>query len=267
MIKGLYAAASAMLAGLTRQNLISHNLANVDTPGFKQLLVSMDDFVKTDVSTQPQTTTWELPLKAGTLPVSLTTAPQSLGELGLGVQTIEPLTDFEDGALRQTGQATDLALHGAGFFQVRTPDGNRYTRDGRFLRDAGGNLVTVDGYAVLNTAGAPIQLPEGVLAVGRDGTLTVDGQAAGQLQIAVFNDPAAELNRDPARGNLFSAAGAPTGTQAGTVEQGYLETANINPAQLMTQMVAVGRAYEAAQRLVQTQDDLLGRAIATLSRL
>lgn len=260
MIKGFYAAASAMLAGLTRQNLISHNLANVDTPGFKQVLTSLDDFVNTPVNTSPEAVAFPNPLR-------LAPQPRNLGDLGLGVETIPPVTDFADGALRQTGVLTDMALHGPGFFRVQTPQGERYTRDGRFLRDAGGNLVTVDGYQVLNTAGAPIQLAEGTLAVSGDGTLAVDGQAAGQLGLAAFTNPETELTRDPEQGNFFQAAGAPTSTTYGTVQQGYLEASNINPAQLMTQMVTVGRAYEAAQRLVQAQDDLLGRSIASLGRL
>jgi flagellar basal body rod protein FlgG len=260
MIKGLYAAASAMLAGLTRQNIISHNLANIDTPGFKQVMTSLDEFVDTSVSSHARPAGWLTPARSAN-------QPRALGDLGLGVETIQPVTDFEDGALRQTGQPLDLALHGAGFFQVQTPEGTRFTRDGRFLRDAAGALVTVDGFQVLDAAGAPLTLPAGAPAVAGDGTLTVAGQAAGQLGIVSFADPATELSRDPANGNLFLAAGAPTGTETGSVVQGFLETANINPAQLMTQMVAVGRAYEAAQRLVQTQDELLGRAIATLSRL
>lgn len=260
MIKGLYAAASAMLAGLTRQNIISHNLANIDTPGFKQVLTSLDEFVDTPVSTHSRPAGWLTPIRS-------VAQPRALGDLGLGVETIQPVTDFEAGALRQTGQPLDLALHGAGFFQVQTPDGARFTRDGRFLRDADGTLVTVDGFQVLDAAGAPITLPEGTPSVAGDGTLTVNGQPVGQLGLVSFADPAAELSRDPVNGNLFLAAGAPTGAEAGTVVQGFLETANLNPAQLMTQMVAVGRAYEAAQRLVQTQDELLGRAIATISRL
>ena len=260
MIKGFYAAASAMLAGPTRQNLISHNLANVDTPGFKQVMTSLDDFVETSVSTRPELVTFPHPAR-------LVSTPRGLGDLGLGVETITPVTDFENGALRQTGVLTDLALTGSGFFRVQTPEGERYTRDGRFLRDVDGSLVTVDGFFVLDDAGAPLQLPEGTLAVDGTGALTVDGQPAGQLGLAAFTDPAAELTRDPEQGNLFIAAGGPTGAIVGGVQQGYLETANLNPAQLMTQMVAVGRAYEAAQRLVQVQDELLGRAVASLGRL
>lgn len=252
MIKGFYAAASAMLAGLTRQNMLSHNLANLDTPGFKQVLLSLDDFVETTVSTRPGDE-------------ARPPAPRVLGDLGLGVETIPPETDYADGALRQTGQLLDVALHGPGFFRVQTPAGERYTRDGRFLKDADGSLVTVDGYAVLSETGAPLALPDGQVAIGGDGTITVGGQGVGRLGIASFADPEVELARD--QPNLFVAVGQPTGTERGTVVQGFLETANVNPAQLMTQMVSVNRAYEAAQMLVQVQDQLLGRAIATLGQL
>jgi flagellar basal body rod protein FlgG len=251
MIKGLYSAASAMLAGLTRQNMLSHNLANVDTPGFKQWLVSLDDFLHTRVSTRPG--------DEARLP-----ATRVLGDLGLGVETIAPVTDFAEGALRQTGEPLDVAVHGPGFFRVETPNGERYTRDGRFLRDADGALVTVDGYAVLDEAGAPITLPEGAVAIGGDGTLSVNGAPVAQLGLALFAAPETELIRDLP--NTFAAAGQPTGTARGVIVQGYVEASNINPAQLMTQMVSVGRAYEAAQQLVQVQDELLGRAISTLGQ-
>jgi flagellar basal-body rod protein FlgF len=251
MIKGLYAAASAMLAGLTRQNLLSHNLSNVDTPGFRQILTALDDFLMTDVSTTPG--------------MGLDNRLRALGDLGLGTETAPETGDFTQGALKQTGQPLDLAIQGAGFFRVQTPNGERYTRDGRFIRDANGQLVTVDGYAVLSNAGAPITLPGGEVSVAPDGTISVNGQTMARLGLAAFADPATELTRDLP--NTFAPAGAPTGTDAGTVQQGFLEMANVNPAQLMTQMVAVGRAYEAAQQLVRVQDDLLGRAIATLGRL
>lgn len=253
MIKGLYAAASAMLAGLTRQNLLSHNLSNVDTPGFRQMLTTLDDFLTTPVSTTPG--------------MSRDNRLRALGDLGLGTETAPEINDFTQGALKQTGQPLDFAIQGEGFFRVQTPNGERYTRDGRFIRDANGQLVTVDGYAVLSSTGAPITLPEGEVSVAPDGTINVNGQVVGQLGLAAFANPATELTRDSLAGNTFAAAGAPTGTNAGTVQQGFLEMANVNPAQLMTQMVAVGRAYEAAQQLVHVQDDLLGRAIATLGRL
>ncbi len=249
MIKGLYSAASAMLANLARQGALAHNIANLNTPGFKQVLTPLQDFIQTAEITPFGPTATAQPLRW-------------IGNLGLGVEALPEETDYSDGALQETGQPYDLAIHGPGFFRIQTPNGERYTRDGRFDRDAAGNLVTLDGYPVLDTGGQPINLPEGDLSVALDGTLMVNGQAAGQLGLASFADPAAELTRDLP--NLFAAAGAPTGQEIGLVQQGVLEMANANPANLMTQMVAVTRAYEAAQTMVKTQDELLGKTISSL---
>lgn len=251
MIKGLYAAASAMLANLTRHGTLAHNVANVDTPGFKQVLVSLDDFIETSVVYPPG-------------PTSGPMRQRWIGNLGLGVESAPEVTDFTSGGLRQTGQMYDMAIAGAGFFTVQTSAGERYTRDGRFLRDMAGNLVTVDGYFVLDEAGQPINLPDGPLSIAPDGTLVVNGEEAGKLGIVNFADPVAELERDLP--NVFAAAGEGTTENLGSVQQGFLEMSNANPAQLMTQMVAVARAYEASQQMVQTQDELLGKAIATLGR-
>jgi flagellar basal-body rod protein FlgF len=251
MIKGFYAAAAALVANLTRQNMLSHNLANVDTPGFKQILVALDDFLYTREMTAPG----EEPGRAQRIQ----------GATGLGVETVAPITDYAEGALRQTGQPLDVAITGEGFFRIGTPEGERYTRDGRFIRDANGGLVTVDGYSVLDTNGQPITVPDGQIAIQPDGSIVVNGAQVAQLGLVAFTDPADQLTRDLP--NLFAANGAPTGTATGTLQQGFLEQANVNPAQLMTQMVAVGRAYEAAQQMVRTQDELTGRAISTLSRL
>ncbi len=253
MIKGLYAAASAMLAGVNQQNILAHNVANMDTPGFKQLLLSLDDFTHTPV-VQP--------------PAELASSGRftMVGYLGLGVETGPETVDFSEGALQFTGQSLDLAIQGPGFFRIKTPEGERYTRDGRFLLDAEKNLVTVDGYFVLDDNGQPIKLPDGQeLTVSGDGTLFVDGQAQAKLGLASFEDPQAELTKDLP--NMYIAGGQPTGQELGVVAQGYLEAANVNPAQLMTQMIQVGRQYEAAQQMVQNQDQLLGQSIATLGRL
>ncbi|HEC61851.1 MAG TPA: flagellar hook-basal body protein [bacterium] len=249
MIKGLYAAASAMLANLTRQGVLAHNISNLDTPGFKQILVSLDDFIEVPVISPPGPTADLRQLR-------------QIGHLGLGVESSPEETDFTSGALKLTGQPLDLAIQGTGFFRVQTPGGERYTRDGRFTRDLEGNLVTVDGYFVLNDAGQPINLPEGSISVGVDGSIYVDGENVDQLGLASFADPANELERDLP--NTFTSAGAPTGEELGTVNQGYLEMSNASPAELMTTMVAVTRAYEAAQKMVQVQDELLGKAISSL---
>lgn len=249
MIKGLYAAASAMLANLTRQGALSHNIANLDTPGFKQVMVSLEDFTTTSVTQQ-------------TRDAAGVSSLRWLGDIGLGVEPLPEAVDFTQGGLQFTGQPLDLALSGNAFFTVETPNGERYTRDGRFNRDVDGYLVTVDGYYVLDDAGQRIELPEGSVGVSTLGVIAVDDEEVAQLGLAAFENPAAELRRDLP--NVFAAAGAPTGETAGAVVQGSLEMANGSPAQLMSQMVAVTRAYEAAQQMVQTQDELLGKSISAL---
>jgi flagellar basal body rod protein FlgG len=259
MIKGLYSAASAMLANLSRHGTLSHNVSNLDTPGFKQVLVSLDDFIETSVVDPPGPTAGARSLRQTSL---RQTSLRRIGDLGLGVESTPEMVDFSPGGLRFTGQPLDLALQGPGFFRIQTPNGERYTRDGRFVRDVEGSLVTVDGYPVLDDGGQPIELPAGDLFISGDGALMVNGTEAARLGLAAFDNPESELERDLP--NTFSAAGAPTGEELGSVHQGYLEMSNANPAQLMTQMVAVSRAYEASQQMVQTQDELLGKTINSL---
>ncbi len=249
MIKGIYAAASAMIVNMNRQGAIAHNVANLDTPGFKEVLVPLEDFEYTGVTYPPG-------------PSAGLQRQNWIGSLGLGVESLPEKIDFTQGALRVTDQPLDFAIQGEGFFQVLTPNGVRYTRDGRFDRDSQGNLVTVDGYFVLGKNGNKINLPEGGVTATEDGTLAVAGTAAGQIGLVAFNNPETELVRDLP--NVFAAAGAPTSQAVGSISQGAIEMSNGNTANLMTQMVSVTRAYEAAQRMVQAQDDLLGRSIATL---
>jgi len=251
MIKGLYSAVSAMVMNATRQQVLSHNIANSETPGFKQILTTALGFMQ-DKSVYTNGNLQSTPINY-------------LGTMGLGTQIGEEYIDYTEGAFQKTDNPLDFALNGNGFFTVKTPDGTRYTRDGRFLRDADNTLVTVDGYQVLDDAGQPITLPDGDVSVDTAGAITVSGTAVATLGVGVFADPAAELEHT--EGNLFSAAAAPIGTDVPQVVQGSLETSNANPSQLMTQLVEVGRSYEAAQKLVQNQDELLGKTIASLGRI
>lgn len=251
MIKGLYAAASAMLANLSRQGALSHNISNLDTPGFKQIMVSLDDFKNTSV-VNPLTQTSGL----GQL--------QYIGDIGLGVEPSPEITDFTQGGLKITNQPLDFAFQGPGFFRVQTPDGERYTRDGRFDRDVDGNLVTIDGYKVLDDSGSAITLPEGDVSLANDGSISVNNQTVAKLGLASFSNPQSQLTRDVS--NTYSSADSPDGEELGTVQQGYLEMSNANTSEIMTQMVTVARAYEASEKMVSTQDDMLGKAISTLGK-
>lgn len=251
MIKGLYSAVSAMVMNATRQQALSHNIANVQTPGFKQILTTAQGFM------QDQAAYTNGNLQANQV--------NYIGTLGLGTQIGADFIDFGQGAMQTTNNPLDFAVQGNGFFTVKTPDGNRYTRDGRFLRDSANTLVTVDGFQVLDNAGQPIKLPDGDVSVTQAGEMSVNGTVVATLGIGVFAKPETELQHT--EGNLFTGPAASTGTELPQVVQGSLETSNANVSQLMTQLVEVGRSYEAAQKLVQNQDELLGKTIASLGRI
>ena len=251
MIKGLYSAVTAMVMNAARQQVLSHNIANLQTPGFKQILTTAEDFMQNQSVYSPGLTQ--------------TNSIEYLGTLGLGTKINQEYIDFQQGALQDTGNPLDLALQGNSFLSVKTPDGNRYTRDGRFLRDADNTLVTIEGYQVLDDAGQPLELPDGDVSVAPEGAISVNGTAVAQLGIGVFTDPRTDLQHT--EGNLFTGPTASTSQDVAQVVQGYLETSNANPSQLMTQLVEVARSYEASQNMVRNQDELLGKTIASLGRI
>jgi flagellar basal-body rod protein FlgF len=251
MIKGMYSAVSAMIMNANRQEILSHNISNMQTPGFKTILSTIEDFTQTPVVYSPGAT-----LKESSL--------DYVGMLGLGVKSGIQLTDFSQGALLTTGNPLDLALQADGFFTVKTPDGIRYTRDGRFLRDAQNTLSTVEGFQVLDKNGQPIKLPDGDISVGPDGTIYSGANVVAQLGIGVFKDPEQELTRT--RGNMFSGPAKSTAKGNPAVVQGALEGSNANPTSMMADMTEIVRSYEMAQKMVQNEDELTGKTIASLGR-
>jgi flagellar basal body rod protein FlgG len=189
-------------------------------------------------------------------------AQASIGKLGLGVMTTETRTKFPGGTLQATDHLFDFAIQGDGFFRIMTAAGERYTRDGRFIRDADENLVTVDGNQVLDASGAPIQIPDGEISVDSTGGVMINGALTTQLGIAEFATPETQLQK--ADGNLFEALEAPTQSVTNSsVHQGFLEMSNVN----MVDLLISTKTYEAAQKMVQNQDELLGRTISSLGRI
>jgi len=248
MLKGIYSAVSAMIASANKQALNVHNTANLDTPGFKEVFTTMQEFEKTDV----------YPNAAN----NGNGSSESIGQLGLGVMTTETRSKFSDGALQATNHPFDFALQGDGFFRIRTASGERFTRDGRFIRDANENLITVDGNSVLDSNGNPIQIPDGEISVDSTGAVSINGELTLELGIAEFARPETQLEKD--EGNLFKALETPTqATSNSTVHQGYLEMSNVSLVDLLIST----KTYEAAQKMVQNQDELLGKTINSLGRL
>lgn len=220
MERGLYIAASGMLAEQARQDLIAHDLANASTPGYKADRVASASF--------------------GEMLLHDTRSGQSIGTLGLGTQIDEQVTDTSPGPLRDTGEPLDFAVEGEGFFAVRTAAGVRYTRDGQFSASARGTLVTAAGDDVLGRGGAPISVGAG----GR-----VDASAIG---VVALTNPRREGD------TLFTGTAGAAAT--GTVRQGALEGSAVDPVHTMVEMLGSLRAFEAGQRVITTIDSTLQKA-------
>jgi flagellar basal-body rod protein FlgG len=234
MIQSLYTAASGMVAHQSRMDVLANNLANVDTPGFKADLVTIDQ------SVIPQDGLSE------SIPAMSTV---EVGRRGLNGTA---------GVLKNTGNRLDLAITGPGLFVVETPQGERYTRAGNFIRDAEGFLATSDGYRVLGTGG-PVRVPDGGLVVDATGRLG-GGQT---LRIA----SGADLVKTGA--NLFAPTEGgqpPTDLAEGMVSQGQIEGSNVNVVMTMVEMLATMRTYEAYQKTIQALDQTVGQAANDLGR-
>ncbi len=255
MNQALWVAKTGLDAQQTRMSVISNNLANTNTTGFKQDRASFEDLLYQQVR-QP-----------GGSSSAQTQLPTGL-QLGTGVRVVATAKNFSQGGQQQTGRALDVMVNGRGFFEVMMPDGSSaYTRDGTFQINAQGELVTNSGYPVQ----PGIQIPEGAqsLTIGSDGTLSVQmsGQAAsveiGSLTLTDFINPAGLQAKCE---NLFletTASGpAQNGTPGlnglGSVVQGALEGSNVNVVEELVSMIETQRAYEMNAKAISTTDSMLG---------
>uniref|UniRef100_A0A831TF06 Flagellar basal-body rod protein FlgF n=1 Tax=Thermorudis peleae TaxID=1382356 RepID=A0A831TF06_9BACT len=245
MIRSIYQAASAMMAQMARQLTISTNLSNVDTPGYRQQLSGVNDFREMLLS------------RVAGADVRL------IGSISTAVRLDQPELDLSQGALVETGQPLDLAIAGAAFFTVQTPEGLQYTRDGRFRLDEQRRLVTADGFPVLGEGG-PITIPPGDVWVDPDGTVRVNDQVIGRLLLTEF--PAdAQLQLVEQNRYTSDVAGVPS--QTAGVSQGFLEQSNVDITRAITDMLAANRSYALAQRALQIADDSLRLAVNEIGKI
>jgi len=227
MERGLYIAASGMLAEQVRQDQIAHDLANAATPGYKADRSSQRAF--------------------GDLLLSNTVTGQQVGRLGSGASIAETVTDLSAQPLRQTEEPLDFAIEGEGYFAVRTDNGVRYTRNGQFTSGAGGLLVDQLGNPVLSQNGQTIRVAaDGAVDPGRLGVFAVD-------------------NVQKAGDGTFT--GQATGRGTGTVASGALEGSGVNPATAMIDMISSLRSFEAGQKAIQTIDETLQKASTQVGSL
>lgn len=245
MITGLYTAATGMIAVEQRQDIISNNLANVATPGYKRL--------------QPvQLGFYQVFAQKALHPFYFNTEAAPAG----GVKGVESFSNLAAGSLRITEDPLSLALTGPGYFTVLTPQGERYTRNGQFTIDPDGRLSTPEGYLVASATGEPIAVNGESVTVTQDGTVLVDGLAAGTMQLIEFAQPE-RLEREGE--NLYRASDAvleQSGAAAETlVAQGAIELSNVQLPLEMTSMMLGLRAYEANQKVIQAIDASTSRLI------
>jgi len=231
-----------MSANSRWQEMISDNLASASIPGFK----------KQDVSFAA--------IQAGLLATSHGLTPNTLPQASLS-------TNFAPGELKPTGSSTDVAIDGPGFFQVQLPNGSTgYTRNGEFHLNAQGQLTTNAGQLVLGDSG-PIQLDRNnpaPISISATGEVSQGSDQKGKLQIMDFNDP--HLLTQIGGGCFISNDPQLTASPVASpsVRQGYLESANTSPVAEMANLITVMRTFEANQRIVQLNDDRMGRAITEL---
>jgi len=247
MIRGIYTAASGMVAESLRTDTIANNLANVNTAGYKKDVAISKDFRSMYIQR----------INDGT------DAPV-IGNMGVGSVIDEIAPIHSAGPMVQTGNTFDLAIDGQGYFTVDTPNGVRYTRNGSFTRNALGELVTQDGYRVLGQNG-PLRVNGDKVAVSGDGQVSVDGMVTGSLQLVNFADEK-QLTKEGS--SLYVAAAcAQTSPMEGIVRQGVVEQSNVNAVSEMVNMIAGYRAYETNAKAVQAQDELLDKAVNEVAKV
>ncbi|MDH4394427.1 MAG: flagellar basal-body rod protein FlgG [Limnobacter sp.] len=256
MMRSLWIAKTGLDAQQTQLDVISNNLANTSTNGFKRSRAVFEDLL---YQTQRQ---------PGANAAQNAQIPSGL-QVGTGVKPVATVKNFTQGNLQQTGNGMDVAINGNGFFPVELPDGSQgFTRDGSIQVNSEGVMVTSNGYPILGPITVPAE-SQG-LTISADGTVTakIAGQAAqqtlGQLQLATFINPTGLSSEGQNLYRETAASGAPTlGTPgqngAGILSQGYVETSNVNVVEELVGLIQSQRAYEINSKAISTSDQMLQR--------
>lgn len=261
MIRGIYTGASGMLAKWTEMDVISNNLANVDTPAFKRHLLLWKE--------EPRFNMHRIYDNLIETPKGEFDLRPYIGDMGTGVRVKGEFVDFSQGAMKPTSNPLDFAIWGEGFFEVdRAKVGKLYTRAGNFIRNAEGFLTNLHGDKVIGVDGNPIRIETDGLYLQKNGLLVnPEGIAQGQLRLVTFKDMQSLSkvgdNFYMATQKSGQAVPAPATTE---FRQGFLEAANSSIIKDMVQMIVVNRAYEANQRVISTHDQALGLAISDVGR-
>ncbi len=257
MVRGLYTAYTGMVNEQKRLDIISNNLANSATVGYKTENVTSQSFKDM----------MAIKIRDG----SNAYLDEPIGNMNLGVKIGETYTDWTQGSLRETGNTYDIAIEGDGFFTMRVTDANgndetMYTRNGRFTVTRDGFIVDTDGNH-LQGAGGDIQVPLDAteIAIKNSGAVYADGVQVATIALTDFED---YNYLEPYGENMYRAVnGATTRQSYAGMLQGFTEQSNVNVIDQMVSMITITRAYEAGQKMIQTQDNLIGKAVTEVGRL
>ncbi len=254
-MRSLHIAATGMLAQQTNVNVISQNLANQTTTGYKLQRAEFQDLIYQDLR------------RIGSNSSDVGTIVPTGVQLGLGVKTGAISRNTEQGTVQQTENPLDLAIQGEGYFQIELPNGEiAYTRDGAFKLSPDGEIVTLDGYIVEPAITVPEDAIDIAINAAGEVEVTLEGQVEpanlGQLEVSTFINPAGlEAIGDnlfletPASGDPIVGIAGEEGV--GTLLQGYLENSNVDPVREITNLIVAQRAYEMNSKVITTSDEML----------
>lgn len=257
MVRGLYTSATGMLAQQKRMDVITNNIANADTTGFKKDGVvsrSFDEEVTRRINDKTQ-------LEGASL-------SRKIGDMSLGTYVDEVYTDFSQSGFKQTNGNLDVALNGSGFFAINVTNKNgetteKYTKDGCFTLGNEGKLMTLEGNIVLGENG-PITLPLGTVNIEETGDIYVNGQRIDKLKIVDFENK--ETLKKFGDSLIETTEQTTPKDFLGSVSQGFLETSNVDSVKEMVNMITVMRAYEMNQKMVQIHDQTLSKAVNEIGK-
>ena len=250
----MHTAASGMAAQQLNVDNIAHNLANVNTPGYKKSRIEFQDLIYQTIR------------PAGSETLGQTEAPTEL-QIGCGTRPVATSKMYSQGDVIETGNPLDMAIQGDGFFQIRMPDGSEaFTRDGSFKISSEGKIVNSDGFTLEPEINIPLDTVG--IVISRDGRISAyvsgiaEPQDVGQIELVKFINPAGLKNighnlyqRTAASGEYTY--GNPTTEGFGSVEQMYLETSNVDVVEEMVGMIVAQRAYEVNSKVIKTADDMM----------
>ena len=254
LIKGLYTAGSGMMLQMAKQDAIAHNIANVNSAGFKKEVTVAKSF--------PTMLMTRLGENEKTGPGTYTSLPiETIGRIGTGAVLDGVYTDFSLGNFKKTEQTTDFAIGSElGFFVVEIPQGEAFTKGGEFKITPEGLLTDNNGYPVLDYYDEYIYLDSDDISVDNRGIISVVGEELTQFKIVAF-DEAALQNREKIGSNLFRSNTEYMEMENPEVIQGFIEESNVNAVKEMVNLISVVRNYEALQKVIQAEDETTQIAI------